>query len=482
MPTHVAAEHILTHPGHKPALRNGTVAIEDGRIAAVVAGGEAGEGLLMLPALVDAHDHGRGQRSFAIGAADQALELWLPMLALEPLVDPYLRAAVAFARLAASGVAALNHCHNPQRLDALVQEAAAVARAARDVGVRVAFGVPLRDRNHLAYGDPAPLAAALGAADFAAISKNMVRASIAEQLDWMTAIAAFEHPLFDVQLSPVGPQWCSDSLLEAIAEASARMGRRIHMHLFETLRQREWADAHYHGGLIARLDSIGFLSDRLTVAHGVWLKPDECELLAERGVTVSVNTSSNLRLGSGKAAAGRFAAKGLAWAMGLDGMALDDDEDALRELRLLWHSQKSSGLTDGITRAQLGEAAFVAGRRTITKAAGGAIEAGLAADLLILDYRAMAADVFQDTADELDVVLARGRKHHVRQLIVAGRTIVENGTVCSVDLGAMESELMQQARAGRSDAAAQLGARMRYRDALAHFYQCGCHRRAYDGN
>jgi cytosine/adenosine deaminase-related metal-dependent hydrolase len=475
MATQLAAERILTHPGQRPALLHGSVAIEGGRIAAVTPGAGGGNGLLMLPALVDAHDHGRGQRSFAIGAADQALELWLPMLALEPLVDPYLRAAVAFGRLAASGVAAINHCHNPQRLDALVQEAAAVARAARDVGVRVAFGVPLRNRNHLAYGDPAPLAAALGEADFEAISKNVVRASVQEQLDWVTAIAEFEHPLFSVQFSPVGPQWCSDALLEAIAEASARTGRRIHMHLFETLRQREWADAHYPDGLIARLDSIGFLSDRLTVAHGVWLKPDECERLAARGVTASVNTSSNLRLGSGTAPVGLFASKGLAWAMGLDGMALDDDEDALRELRLLWHNQKSSGLTNGITRAQLCEAVFVAGRRTITTAVGGMIEPGMAADLLVLDYARMAADVLPGAADEFDAVVARGRKEHVRQLIVDGRIIVENGVVRSINLEAMEADLIARASAARS---AQTGLRLRYRDALADFYRCECHRSA----
>jgi len=77
------------------------------------------------------------------------------------------------------------------------------------------------------------------------------------------------------------------------------------MHLFETQAQREWADAVYPEGLVCRLDEIGFLSPRLTVAHGVWLKEDECALLAERGVTVSVNTSSNLRLRSGIAPVAR---------------------------------------------------------------------------------------------------------------------------------------------------------------------------------
>jgi cytosine/adenosine deaminase-related metal-dependent hydrolase len=331
MSTQLSAGRILSHPGRKSALAASSVTIEDGRISAIVPGASADDGLLMLPALVDAHDHGRGLRPLATGVEDQPLELWLPMLGQEPRVDPYLRAAVAFARNARCGIAAINHCHNPQRVTRMIEEAEAVARAARDVGIRVAFAVPLRDRNYIAYGDPASIAAALGTEDFKTLTDLMVRVPPADQLAWVDAIAAFEHPLFHVQYGPLAPQWCSDPLLAKIAEASARAGRRVHMHLFETLRQREWADAHYPGGLIRHLDVIGLLSERLTVAHGTWLRAEECELLAARDVTVSVNTSSNLRLGSGIAPVGLFKSKRLAWAMGLDGMAFDDDEDGLRE-------------------------------------------------------------------------------------------------------------------------------------------------------
>jgi cytosine/adenosine deaminase-related metal-dependent hydrolase len=474
----LSAGRVLSHPGQKSALAASSVTIEDGRISAVTPTKSADEGLLMLPALVNAHDHGRGLRTLATGAGDQPLELWLPMLAQEPRVDPYLRAAVAFARNARCGIGAINHCHNPQRVTAIVEEGEAVARAARDVGIRVAFAVPLRDRNDIAYGDPAPIATALGAADFKKLTQFIVRAPIADQLEWVNSIANFEHPLFHVQYGPVAPQWCSDGLLASIAEASARSGRRVHMHLFETLRQREWADAHYPGGLIRHLDAIGLLTERLTVAHGIWLRADECELLAARGVTVSVNTSSNLRLGSGVAPVGLFKSKGLAWTMGLDGMALDDDEDGLRELRLLWYGQQGTGLTPTISRAELCNAIFVTGRRTITHVTGGAIEPGMAADLMALDYRRMSADVLDGAASELDVILTRGRKDYLRSLMVAGRTIVENGIVCSVDLAALESELLGQARAAWPAALATAKLRRRYQTALAEFYRCGCHQNA----
>ena len=63
------------------------------------------------------------------------------------------------------------------------------------------------------------------------------------------------------------------------------------MHLLETRYQREWADREFPGGIVRYLDSIGFLSERITLAHCAWARPDELDLLAERNVTISVNTS-----------------------------------------------------------------------------------------------------------------------------------------------------------------------------------------------
>ncbi len=113
--------------------------------------------------------------------------------------------------------------------------------------------------------------------------------------------AAAAGPMFDVQYGPNGIQWCSDALLEAVAEASQSTGRRVHMHMLETRYQRDWADREHPDGMVKHLDRIGLLSPRLTLAHCVWARPDELELLAERGVTISVNNSSNLHLRSGVA-------------------------------------------------------------------------------------------------------------------------------------------------------------------------------------
>jgi len=426
----------------------------DGRIAAItpVAEGDLSPSearLMLMPALCNAHDHGRGLATLAFGAVDQALETWIPDLARQPKIDPYLNAAVAFARLAESGAAAVNHCHNTQDSSALLLEAEAVSRAARDVGIAVAFAWPFFDRNPFVYGPlaglidylPPPYRDTIAArgSGFRTCAQNM---ALIEQA------TAFEHPLFKIQYHPVAPQWAQEETLAAVAEASQRHGRRIHIHLLETERQREWADSRYPQGFLTFLDSVGLLSPRLTVAHGVWLRPDECELLAKRGVAVSINLSSNLRLRSGLPPLSALVGAGTPLALGLDGMSLDDDQDMLRELRLVHHGFARSAKGDRtIDPVMILDGATRIGRRTILgDDGGGRIQPGAPADLLALDFAALACDDVTGAPDAVALLLGRAQRRHVVRLIVGGREIVADGRCRTVDLQALESLLIEEAR------------------------------------
>lgn len=466
-PRAIEVDRLLARPGSAAEERNRRITVADGRIAAIEPGG-GGTGLLALPPLANAHDHGRGLRPVAFGALDDALEAWIPALRLEPLVDPYRRAAVAFGRMALSGIASANHCHNTQRPDRLVEEAAGVARAAADVGIRVAFAVPIADRNPFVYGDTEALAALHAPEDWERV-RPLARGGAAAraQLDAVEAIAALESPWFRVQYGPIGPQWVQDATLERIAAASARDGRRVHMHLLETRRQRDWADAAHPEGLIRHLDRLGLLSERLTVAHGVWLREDEAALLAERGVTVSINTSSNLRLRSGVAPVAMLRRAGVPLALGLDGAALDDDEDHWRELRLAWWLHAGSDIAPAWAVADWWDAACGCGHRSCG-AAPPAIEVGAAADLVLLDLRALHADAVTAEPSTLPFLLARAGARHVRGLWVGGREVVRDGRLTGIDLPALEAELLAEARAAGPPVDPGLVAR--HQDAIRRFY------------
>lgn len=455
----ITCAHLLAAP-ELPVASCCEISIDGERIAAVGAAepGEA-EPLLVLPALVNAHDHGRAVRTSSIGADGKPLEAWLHYLALFPSVDPYLAAVVALGRSALGGVGTvMMHYTRAQGFTDLPTEAAEVARAARDVGVRVGFAVAMRDRNPLIYGPSEKVLAMLPAEARGEIESKFLRQPLSpkEFIALADAVAAAAAgPTFDVQYGPNGVQWCSEALLEAVAEASQRTGRRVHMHLLETRYQRAWADAEYPGGIVKHLDAIGLLSPRLTLAHCVWARPDELELLAERGVTIAVNNSSNLHLRSGMAPVARMVAKGCRVAFGIDGKAFDEDDDALRELRLAHLLHAGTGFKRDVSRAQMLRMAFAHGRLSVSNVDdGGKIAAGAPADLLLLDWAAIDDDRLREDVDVLDLALTRATARHIRELIVAGRTVVNEGLLPGVDLPGARNEVVARMRAGMADTAA----------------------------
>ncbi len=435
--------------------RDARLTLADGRIAARD-DGPGGAGTLIMPALANAHDHARVCRASQAGGVGAPLEAWLPHLALIPSVDPWLASAVAFGRSARGGAGAvMAHYTRVQGLTDFSTEAKAVARAACDVGLRVGFAVNLRDVNPLVYDREDAMLARLSPAAAAVARRRFMAAPApaAEQVARVETVAAeIEGGLVTVQFGPAGPQWCSDALLALIAERSAATGRRIHMHLLESGAQRRWADATHPGGLLRHLDRLGLLSGRLSVAHGVWLRPDEIDLLAERGVTVVTNASSNLGLASGVAPVREMVARGVRVAMGLDGMALDEDEDAVREMRLDWLLHRGWGYRPTITPEEMLAMAAANGRFAITGDAAAGAAPGRPADLLTLDWAALSAELIEDVPP-MDVLLARATAAHVRGLHVAGRAVVADGRVTGVDLPALETELLAALRAGRDQTA-----------------------------
>ncbi|KKX32926.1 amidohydrolase family protein [Rhizobium sp. LC145] len=423
----------LPRPGHEPALHD--------RLPARVPAEALRPGALLMPAPVNAHDHGYGIRTLDFGCVDDALEVWIPSLRLRPRTDPYLEALVAFSRLALTGIGATMHCHNSLNVDRLVEEAGAVIRAASEVGIRLALSCPLLDFDPWAYdGGPQRLRRFLSTEDWSVLAPSVPRyAPIARQIEAVLQVAAEnDNPMIDVQFGPIGPQWCSNRLLETIAEVSALHSRRIHMHLLESPRQRRWLDRRFPQGVVRYLDEIGFLSPRLAVAHGVQLHEDELDLLAERGVQLVSNPSANLRLRSGVAPLPTMTRKGPEFAIGLDGTGFDDDQDLWRELRLAYLLHGGREVTRSLTAADLFDAAIWTGAKVLNMPA--------AEDYVVIDYAALIADSLFDDVDETEVLMARMSGAHAKGLIVAGREIMRDGQLIHIEFEAARRELLEQAR------------------------------------
>src|SRR3954469_12141111 len=191
----LACSHVIGPNG--PMAGAQTISLSGDKIASIRPAATTAS-LLAMPALVNAHDHGRAVRTSSIGADAKPLESWLHYLALFPSVDPYLAAAMTFANSALGGAGTIMvHYTRAQGFTDLPTEVAEVARAARDVGVRAGFAVSMKDRNPLVYGSSEALLAALPPQLRGEIESRFLRKPLSPQ-DCMTLVD-------DVAATAAGP-------------------------------------------------------------------------------------------------------------------------------------------------------------------------------------------------------------------------------------------------------------------------------------
>ncbi|CAN7761384.1 amidohydrolase family protein [Bradyrhizobium sp. LjRoot220] len=450
----VTAHSLFSGPDR--ALLENVVLRHDGGVITSISEGvppTTGPRALVLPAFVNAHDHARPTAS-SFGAIGMPLESWILRSALGTPVDPYLTATSALARSARAGCASMMvHYTRPSGTMPLVDEAKAIARAASDVGIRIAFALAVRDQNPIVYGDGESVLSELHGDDRKTIEQLFVRAPMSPKayIELTDAIAAaISGPKVDVQLGPAGVQWCSKPLLEAVAENSALTGRRIHMHLLETIYQRAWADAHFPDGIVRYLRDIGFLSDRLTLAHCIHARPDEIEMIAASGTRIVTNFSSNMHLRSGFAPIAAAHRCGCSITVGVDGLALDEDDDMLREMRLVQMFHGGVGFKRTWTPQEFLGLAVANGRKATGAPGTGALLPGAPADFVTIDLDRLDRDQIMPV-DPIELLFARGNASLLREVVVDGRTIVSDGRCLGVDLPAIEQELrgIYRANAGK---------------------------------
>ena len=476
--------HIVTDLLAGPSLeRRGATVIAhaDGRIAhlGTPAGSSSGARRLVVPALANAHDHGRPLSPTSFGGSNKPLESWILRLGVMPPVDPYLVAAASLGRAARGGCASVMvHCTRLQGPMSPGEEVSIVARAAADVGVRVTFALFMRDLNPIVYAPSEEVLSTLPAdvrREVDAVFSHPMPSARAQVERVEANAAATENPMFSGQFGPSGAQWCSDELLEAIAEASARTGRRVHMHLLETKYQRAWADRHHPEGIVRHLKNIGLLSPRLALAHCVYANDEDLELIAESGAVIVTNASSNLHLRSGIAPIARALKAGCRVAMGVDASALDEDDDALREMRLGHFLHAGWGFDEAVSREAYYTGTLANGRFANGAPGSGVVAEGEAADYLVLDLDRLDQDAVMPV-DPLDFLFARAHAGHIAEVVVAGRTIVRDGRPTGVDLDAVHAELRAQYRDRLPQKAGFIQAWPTFEPAVAAFYRdrMGC--------
>ena len=131
------------------------------------------------------------------------------------------------------------------------------------------------------------------------------------------------------------------------------------------------------------LHQIGFMKPNTQFIHGIWLKPNEIDILAKTGVSVQHNPGSNLKVGSGLAPIRALLDAGVNVSMGTDGCGSIEGTDMQNALYLCGLLHKLRGdHTKWVGATEALHAATVGGARALGRGRDlGAIEAGRTADL-----------------------------------------------------------------------------------------------------
>ena len=480
--TLISADHVLTGfapDGTPQIIADGAIVVDGALIVATGTASEmrrafpgsselGGRGRVAIPGLINSHHH-VGLTPFQLGARDQPLELWFPERLVMRDVDPRLDTLYSAFEMIASGVTTVQHLHSraPGDVDAVVEHASAIIDAYREIGMRVSYSFALRDQNRMIYAADeefiemlpaelrAPTAAYLGA----------FQLPLEDQVAVFHALRSrFEAtPLAQIQIAPSNLHWLSDAALESAARMAQDICAPLHMHLLETPYQKEYALKRTGGTAVEFVDRFGLLTPQMTIGHGVWMSAGDRQLLAERGVCLCHNCSSNLRLKSGTLDLNAVLAAGIPVALGIDEAGINDDRDMLQEMRLAMTLHRPSGHDAPFpTAAQIMRMATEHGAKTTPFGERiGRLEPGRLGDIVLLDWRSV-THPWQDPAIPLvDVLVRRAKAGAVETVMIGGSIVYSEGNFLNVNRATTLGEISTSL--DRSDTPAEAGRR-----ALAH--------------
>ena len=308
-----------------------------------------GNQYIVLPGLVNAHHHGNGLSPLHLGVPDGPLEPWIVQRMGSKPVDIYLSAAYAAIKLLQSGTTTVMLNQSAGSAARLDEDSQAMLGGFRDAGLRVCYSLGYRHQNRIVYEDDATFLKRLPAEVSRAVQAVLDAGHIPVDeyfsfYDRIIPALTEERDRVRVAMSPSNLQWCSDGLLRDIKAYATSKKLPIHMHLLETVYQKEYALRTFGKSAVAHLADLQFLGTDVSIAHAVWLTEADIRMVADSGTQVCHNASSNLKLQSGIAPVQPLLSRGVTVALGTDSMSLNDDDDLFQDMRLVAQLHRNSGL------------------------------------------------------------------------------------------------------------------------------------------
>jgi 5-methylthioadenosine/S-adenosylhomocysteine deaminase len=250
--------------------------------------------------------------------------------------------------------------------------------------------------------------------------------------------------------TPHAPYSVSDAPFTRVRTLADELDIPVHIHVHETDRELIDSVRDYGERPMARLDRLGLLSHRLIAVHMIHIEDAEVARLAQCGASVVHCPESNLKLANGFCPAHRLLQAGVNVALGTDGAASNNDLDLLGEMRTAALLAKAvAGDAAALPAAVALEMATLSGARALgLEDEIGSLIPGKSADVVAIDLGGLESQPVHDPLSH--VIYATGR-HQVTNVWIAGRPVVKNRNLLTLDADALIANAEQWRQRMTSD-------------------------------
>ena len=235
------------------------------------------------------------------------------------------------------------------------------------------------------------------------------------------------------------PVACTDRLLQTIIELAQEFDTATTSHILEHPKDRKSADATWGKTELEHLSDIGYLDERLCIAHAIWVEEEEIDILARHRTSVAHNPELNLRLGGGRALIRSMMDAGVNVALGADSSTSQNIFEVMKITGLI-HRLGKPNPAEWIYADELIRMATINGARALRVADKvGSLETGKDADLLFLSLDSPWLTPLNDLPSRL-AYFENGAG--IDRVMVRGEVVVENGEILTID----ERSVVEEAR------------------------------------
>nr|WP_246431689.1 amidohydrolase [Paenibacillus endophyticus] len=233
-------------------------------------------------------------------------------------------------------------------------------------------------------------------------------------------------------ISPHAPYTCPPAYIERFVQAAHDHNLPLHTHMSETIAEVEQNVRDYGVRPVEHLDRLGFFSRPALVAHAVHLNTEEIELLAAKGVAVSHNPVSNLKLASGIARVPEMLSAGVTVSLGTDSVASNNNLDLFEEIRFSALLHKGiSGDPTAIPAWEALKLGTIYGAKSIWQENDlGSLQVGKKADFIAIDIE---QPHFYPQTDMISHLVYAGSGRDVKHVWIDGRQVLRNGECTFLD-------------------------------------------------